>query len=218
MRMRKNDKDIVRSKFRWLACGNGRWHRLGRRSPKKPQRPRRTATKLQSDPKLAVQVTTPFKNPNPSTPVNNLHSLSLSTKVFDQPDAIAVDSTIPGKFHLLCYNQNPVGLTIRVRRGTDCRIKLSNDLNKIQTLVMTPTISTASTKRSTGSARPICTRMDYTSARPARPTISSGLTTPRRAMSSFTRSPAITRREHFGIIPTSMGRSRINSRTAFPAR
>jgi FtsP/CotA-like multicopper oxidase with cupredoxin domain/peroxiredoxin len=51
--------------------------------------------------------------------------LTVSTKSFPTPNA---DEVGAAQFQLLCYNNQPVGPTIRVRRGTTFHIRVKNDL------------------------------------------------------------------------------------------
>jgi FtsP/CotA-like multicopper oxidase with cupredoxin domain/peroxiredoxin len=56
------------------------------------------------------------------------YELCLTTGTFNSPDAAQVDPSIPMSFERLCYNHEPVGPTIRVRRGTAFSICLRNEL------------------------------------------------------------------------------------------
>jgi FtsP/CotA-like multicopper oxidase with cupredoxin domain/peroxiredoxin len=55
--------------------------------------------------------------------------LVLTTGTFPQTATAEVDPTIPRTFELLCYNGEPVGPTLRVKRGETFQIYLKNALN-----------------------------------------------------------------------------------------
>ena len=84
---------------------------------------------LQKSVALAKKVNTPFRNPSPHSLQSGSFSLTVSTKSFPSGDAAAVSTQIPPTFHLLSYNEQSVGPTIRVTRGTTLKIRLKNALH-----------------------------------------------------------------------------------------
>lgn len=82
------------------------------------------AIKMQSSLAEASKSKAKFKNPEESA-YKSVHELTVSTKSFPTPNA---DEVGAAQFQLLCYNNQPVGPTIRVRRGTTFHIRVKNDL------------------------------------------------------------------------------------------
>lgn len=65
-----------------------------------------------------------FTNPEESAH-RFVHELTVSTGCFSIPNADEVGAS---QFEILCYNKQPVGPTIRVRRGTSFQIHVNNSL------------------------------------------------------------------------------------------
>jgi FtsP/CotA-like multicopper oxidase with cupredoxin domain len=84
---------------------------------------------LQKRMDLAKKVNTPFHNPSPHVLDNGCYPLTLVTKIFPSGDAGAVSTDVPDKFNLLSYNEQSVGPTIRVKRGTTLKIRFKNALH-----------------------------------------------------------------------------------------
>jgi FtsP/CotA-like multicopper oxidase with cupredoxin domain/peroxiredoxin len=129
MRFRRRSQRSLLLAIVGLLTVTGVTETWGADTAKPGRRQQRWITNLQSKPKLALQITTPFNNPPESKAINGVHHLTLGVHRFDQTQADHVDKTIPKQFDLLCYNGSPVGPTIRVRRGTTLKIDLKNNLD-----------------------------------------------------------------------------------------
>ncbi|MDB5391004.1 MAG: hypothetical protein JWM11_6650 [Planctomycetaceae bacterium] len=80
---------------------------------------------IQSDRKLASQTKVEFRHAE-ELAYRDFNELVLQVGTFDSPHAAELN--LPSKFQLLCYNGQPVGPTIRVKRGTTFHIHLKNNL------------------------------------------------------------------------------------------
>ncbi len=82
---------------------------------------------LQRTLKAAKGRTVKFRDP-PELSGEHEIDLTLTTGYFHDPQGPDFDE--PADYKLLCYNNHPVGPTIRVHRGSKLRIRLKNDLWK----------------------------------------------------------------------------------------
>ena len=80
---------------------------------------------IQTSLKLASKSEVEFRQPVEMA-YREFNKLVLDVGTFDSGNAGELG--LPSKFRLLCYNGQPVGPTIRVRRGTTFHIHLKNDL------------------------------------------------------------------------------------------
>src|SRR5712691_9254743 len=83
-----------------------------------------TAT-IQTNLGLASRTKVEFREPV-ELAYKDFNELVLQVGTFE--NANAAELRLPAKFQLLCYNDQPVGPTIRVRRGTTFHIRLKNAL------------------------------------------------------------------------------------------
>jgi FtsP/CotA-like multicopper oxidase with cupredoxin domain len=90
-----------------------------------PRQTKSVPVPVQAELRWAQASKSEFKNP-PESASKDFHQLRLTTGTFLSPHANEVQA--PDKFELLCYNGQPVGPTIRVRRGTTFHIRVKNDL------------------------------------------------------------------------------------------
>lgn len=89
------------------------------------QAKRPPVARIQTDLKLASQTKVEFRQPV-ELAYKDFNELVLQAKTFDVGNAAGLG--LPAKFQLLCYNDQAVGPTIRVRRGTTFHIRVKNTL------------------------------------------------------------------------------------------
>lgn len=90
---------------------------------------RKPVAPLQQNFELASQINTPFSGPVELPAVGGVFPLTLTKNRFADPNATAIDPSVPKVFDLICYNGQKVAPTIRVRRGTTFRIRVHNALH-----------------------------------------------------------------------------------------
>jgi FtsP/CotA-like multicopper oxidase with cupredoxin domain/peroxiredoxin len=89
--------------------------------------PRPAPIQLQATLSSARQSKAVFQNPPPANSVDGCYQLTLTSGTFPVANPTS-DPTLPQAFELLCYNSNPVGPTIRVKRGATFCVTLTNAL------------------------------------------------------------------------------------------
>ena len=101
--------------------------------------------RLQSVGELAQRMTAVFRNPVSASRLHgtDIFMLCLSKGTFPCAEAHSIDPTFPAAFELLCYNHQPVGPTIRIRRGETFCIHLANLLDPDPTGLIYPQSSTS---------------------------------------------------------------------------
>jgi FtsP/CotA-like multicopper oxidase with cupredoxin domain/peroxiredoxin len=103
----------------WGQPAKSRETRLGRSAKRPP------TARIQTSLDLASQTKAEFRPPE-EWAYKQFNKLVLQTGTF--ANANAGDLGLPSQFQLLCFNNQPVGPTIRVRRGTTFHIHVKNDL------------------------------------------------------------------------------------------
>jgi FtsP/CotA-like multicopper oxidase with cupredoxin domain/peroxiredoxin len=93
--------------------------------PRSRQAKRPPAARIQTSLRLASQTQVEFRQPA-ELAYKGFNELVVRVKTFSSGNAPELG--LPSKFQLLCYNDQPVGPTIRVRRGTTFHIHVTNAL------------------------------------------------------------------------------------------
>jgi FtsP/CotA-like multicopper oxidase with cupredoxin domain/peroxiredoxin len=115
-----------------LAALGGLGFGLAREEPVKPndqprsrEAKRPAAARIQTNLKLASQTKVEFRQPV-ELAYKDFNELVVQVNTFSSGNAAELG--LPSKFQLICYNGQPVGPTIRVRRGTTFHIRVKNNL------------------------------------------------------------------------------------------
>jgi FtsP/CotA-like multicopper oxidase with cupredoxin domain/peroxiredoxin len=90
--------------------------------------PRPRPASIQTNLGVASKTVATFRTP-PELAYQSFNELVLETGTFK--NANGVGTGLPSAFEVLCYNGQPVGPTIRVRRGATFHIRLKNNLPKV---------------------------------------------------------------------------------------